>query len=45
MAGNTYASPAGRINEIKGEYVPEGMISADKEIGLMLTDVHLKLFC
>lgn len=33
------------IDNIKGEYVPEGMISADSEIGIMITDVVLKSFC
>lgn len=33
------------IDEIKGEYVPEGMISADIEIGIMFTEVKIKMFC
>ena len=33
------------IDNIKGEYVPEGMISADQEIGIMVTDLQLKMFC
>lgn len=33
------------INEIKGEYVPEGMISADVEIGIMFTDVKILMYC
>jgi hypothetical protein len=33
------------INELRGEYVPEGMISADSEIGIMLKEVQLKTWC
>ena len=33
------------IDEMKGEYVGEGMISAGKEIGIMYRDVMLKLYC
>ena len=33
------------IDSLKGEYVPEGMISADSEIGIMLTEVKLIMYC
>jgi hypothetical protein len=33
------------IDEMKGEYIGEGMISAGKEIGIMYKDVTLKMFC
>jgi len=33
------------INELKGEYIPEGMISANKEIGIMYQNVEIKMFC
>jgi hypothetical protein len=33
------------INNIKGEYIPEGIISADNEIGIMVTELQLKTFC
>lgn len=33
------------IDEMKGEYIGEGMISASKEIGIMYRDVQIKLFC
>jgi len=33
------------IDQLKGEYVPECMISADSEIGIMLTDVKLIMYC
>lgn len=33
------------IDELKGEYIGEGMISAGKEIGIMYKDVSLKLYC
>jgi len=33
------------INDIKGEYVPEGIISADSEIGIMFREVTLKMSC
>lgn len=33
------------IDEIKGEYVGEGMISAGKEIGIMYRDVQIKMYC
>jgi hypothetical protein len=33
------------INSLRGEYVPEGIISADKEIGIMFPDVVIKMFC
>lgn len=33
------------INELKGKYIPEGMISADSEIGIMFEGVKIKMFC
>jgi hypothetical protein len=33
------------ISSLKGEYIPEGVISADKEIGIMYSDVQIKAFC
>lgn len=33
------------IEEMKGEYIPEGMISANKEIGILYKDVKIKMFC
>jgi hypothetical protein len=33
------------IDEIKGEYVPEGMISANSEIGIMLENVTVRTWC
>jgi len=33
------------IEEMTGEYIPEGMISASKEIGIMYKDVKIKMFC
>ena len=33
------------INDLRGEYVPEGMISADSEIGIMFTDVVIRTYC
>jgi len=33
------------IDELKGEYIGEGMISANKEIGIMYKDVQIKMFC
>ena len=33
------------LDSIKGQYVPEGMISAGSEIGIMFNDVVLRTFC
>lgn len=33
------------IEEMKGEYIPEGMISASKEVGIMYKDVKIRMFC
>jgi hypothetical protein len=33
------------INEIKGQYAGEGLISADREVGIMYTEVQLKTWC
>ena len=35
----------GNINEIKGQYAGEGLISADQEVGIMYTEVQLKMWC
>ena len=33
------------IDEMKGEYIGEGMISAGKEVGIMYRDCQIKMFC
>ena len=33
------------INNVKGEYIPENIISADSEIGIIYRDIILKTFC
>ena len=33
------------INEIKGKYAGEGLISANKEIGMIFENVQVKCFC
>jgi hypothetical protein len=33
------------IDQIKGEYVPDGMISTESEVGIMYQDVTIKMFC
>lgn len=33
------------INEIKGQYVAEGVMSADQEIAVMFKDIVVKTFC
>ena len=33
------------VDNIKGEYIPEGLLSADAEIGIMFTDVIIRTYC
>jgi hypothetical protein len=33
------------IDKVNGQYAGEGLISADKEIGMIYRDIQLKLFC
>jgi hypothetical protein len=33
------------IDKLKGQYIPEGGISQNKEIGIMYEGIELKLFC
>jgi|ERR1035437_230301 hypothetical protein len=33
------------IDNLNGEYIPEGMISADSEIGIMITGLVLRTYC
>lgn len=33
------------IDKIKGEYIPEGILSGDKEIGIMYTDIVIRTYC
>jgi hypothetical protein len=33
------------IDNLKGQYAGEGLISADREVGIMYKNVQIKLFC
>jgi hypothetical protein len=33
------------INNLKGQYIPEGILEGRKEIGIMFTDVVIKTWC
>jgi hypothetical protein len=33
------------VDRIAGEYIPEGIISADREIGIMYKDMIIQTFC